>query len=73
MYLMKRSNGVAAAGEAEWDKPELLSSTNLTHYSSILFAWPCPWAPDHLLQVCLHAWSAPHSFSHTLVKQIPHA
>lgn len=25
-YLMKRSNGVAAAGEAEWDKPELLFS-----------------------------------------------
>lgn len=52
---MKRSNRVAAAGEAEWDKPELLSSANLTSYSPMLFAWPCPWAPDHLLQVCLDA------------------
>lgn len=52
---MKRSNGVAAAGEAEWDKPELLSEQTSIHDGSILFAWPWPWAPDHLLQVCLHA------------------
>lgn len=71
-YLMDRSNGVAAGGEAEWDKPELLSSANLTLYSSMLFAWPCPWAPDHLLQVCLHA-STDLLLTPPVVKQIHRA
>lgn len=46
----KRRDGLAAAGEAGWDRPELLSSANLTCYRPVFFTQACPRALDHPLR-----------------------
>lgn len=59
----------AVAGEARWDRPELLSSANLSRYSPVFLPRDTR-SPSAGFSPCQRQ-SASHSLGHTSVKQNP--
>lgn len=66
---MKRRDGLAVAGEVRWDRPELLSSANLSRYSPVFLPRDTR-SPSAGFSPCQRQ-SASHSLGHTSVKRIP--